>query len=124
MLKKFVLAMIIIFIVVVIIVICWLGTQKGNSNYSGLTFTDTSIQGDLFKTTVFQTASGKSFRKYNYHIKDNCLHITIYSGIVTKLHSSGVLQIEIRESVMSEIEKVYLEDGNNTKLIYQANVKE
>ena len=96
--------------------------NNGSSNYSGVSIENMSLSEDIFSADAVMFSSGTSFRKYEYEIDGSSLYITIYTGLVTKKYSSGNMRIEITDPQLNQVDFVYLKDGEQTKMIYEAPI--
>lgn len=96
--------------------------NNGSSNYSGVSIENISLSKNIFSADAVMFSSGTSFRKYEYQIDGSSLYITIYTGLVTKKYSSGNMRIEITDPQLNQVDFVYLKDGEQTKMIYEASV--
>lgn len=81
-------------------------------SFSNIELTDTN----LTAVAAF-TASGKSYRKYNYTVEGNTLYITVYGGLVSSRYPNGDFMIDIHDNLQN-ITTVCLKDNNNATVLY------
>lgn len=85
---------------------------------SEVAFTDISLSDIELNATGTFMASGKSFRKYDYTIKENSLYITVYGGLVSNKYPNGDFIIDIQDDLQG-IDTVYLKSGDEETAIFQ-----
>lgn len=90
------------------------------TNYLTIGVSDAKLTESEFTAHLVTSSSGSKFQKYEYEIKDNSLYITVWSGLDNSKYSaeySGEMDIKIEDN-LSNVTSVYLNDKDDTKLIY------
>lgn len=117
-----------IWITVIIVLIAIMGfgffvLNRNNEYRKGVTgsevaFTNISLSDTELNAAGTFIASGKSFRKYAYAIKDNSLYITVYGGLVRNKYPNGDFIIDIQDDLQG-IDTVYLKSGDEETVIFK-----
>lgn len=117
-----------IWITVIIVLIAIMGfgffvLNRNNKYRKGVTgsevaFTNISLSDTELNAAGTFIASGKSFRKYAYTIKDNSLYITVYGGLVRNKYPNGDFIIDIQDDLQG-IDTVYLKSGDEETAIFK-----
>lgn len=117
-----------IWITVIIVLIAIMGfgffvLNRNNKYRKGVTgsevaFTNISLSDTELNAAGTFIASGKSFRKYAYTIKDNSLYITVYGGLVRNKYPNGDFIIDIQDDLQG-IDTVYLKSGDEETAIFE-----
>ncbi|HVI41305.1 MAG TPA: hypothetical protein VM577_11655 [Anaerovoracaceae bacterium] len=67
-------------------------------------------------------ASGDAYKDFSYSIKDKDVYVEINYVLVSKAYQSGDFTIKMKGD-FDQIKRVYLTDGKNKKLIWQADAE-
>jgi hypothetical protein len=82
-----------------------------------------AVTKDLIQLDGGTASSGEAYKNYEYTIKGEDLYITINYVLVSKAYQSGNFSIKIEDD-LNQVKRIYLDAGENKKLIWQNNPAE
>ena len=123
--KRFMIRSLFAIIVIGVGMAIFFALWKSSTSINELAFNEISIVDTEDKLVLngILLSSGKSYRGYTYRIQNDNLYITINSGIVCRNYQDGHFEITIEDPNISSIQQVYLQDGNDSSLIFPRSNK-
>lgn len=115
--------MIVLTVFMAIVVIVFINHNRSGSNNmikvsnAEIAFSNIILTDNKLTATAVLTASGKSFRGYDYTIEKNTLYITVYGGLVNNKYSNGDFTIDIEDNLQS-ITTVCLKNNDDVTVLY------
>jgi flagellar basal body-associated protein FliL len=67
----------------------------------------------------FLQDSALAYRGFKYRIEGHKLYIKIYKTLVSPLYKYGFVKVVINEEGISDVSKIYIEDGKDNRLIWE-----